>query len=104
MALEKARPRLYVAIPALNQVLLVDTAKNEIVGKYDVPGRPVFIGLDEKHHRLFVSTRKHATSVAEPTFNVIDTESEKRIATLPPIEDTSVFFNDTAPTEIYTTG
>src|ERR1700687_838381 len=77
MALEKVRPRLYVAIPALNQVLLIDTAKNEIVGKYDVPGRPGFIGLDEKHHRLFVSPRKHATSPAEPTFHAIDTESGK---------------------------
>ncbi len=104
MALEKARPRLYVAIPALNQVLLVDTVKNEIVGKYDVPGRPGFIGLDEKHHRLFVSTRKHATSVAEPTFNAIDTESEKRIATLPTIEDTSEITYDAAHCRIYTTG
>jgi len=104
MALEHARPRLYVAIPALNQVLLVDTAKNEIAGKYDVPGRPGFIGLDEKHHRLFVSTRKHATSVADPTFNVIDTETEKRIATLPTIEDTSGISYDAAHCRIYTTG
>jgi len=104
MAIEKARPRLYVAIPALNQVLLIDTAKNEIVGKYDVPGRPGFIGLDEKHHRLFVSTRKHATSPAEPTFNVIDTESGKRLATLPTIEDTSGIAYDAAHCRIYTSG
>ena len=104
MAIEKTRPRLYVAIPALNQVLLVDTAKNEIVGKYDVPGRPGFVGLDEKHHRLFVSTRKHPTSVVEPTFNVIDTESEKRIATLPTIEDTSGIAYDAAHCRVYTTG
>lgn len=104
MALEKKRPRLYVAIPALNQVLLVDTAKNEIVGKYDVPGRPGFIGLDERHHRLFVSTRKHATSPAEPTFNVIDTESERRVATLPTIEDTSGVAYDAKHCRIYTTG
>src|SRR6266852_2900738 len=104
MAIEKARPRLHVAIPALNQVLLIDTAKNEIVGKYDVPGRPGFIGLDEKHHRLFVSTRKHATSPAEPTFNVIDTESGKRLATLPTIEDTSGIAYDAAHCRIYTSG
>jgi DNA-binding beta-propeller fold protein YncE len=104
MAIEKVRPRLYVAIPALNQVLLVDTAKNEIVGKYDVPGRPGFIGLDEKHHRLFVSTRKHATSHAEPIFNVIDTESEARIATFPTIDDTSGIVYDAVHCRIYTTG
>jgi hypothetical protein len=104
MAIENARPRLYVAIPALNQVLLVDTAKNEIVGKYDVPGRPGFIGLDEKHHRLFVSTRKHATSPAEPSFNVIDTESGRRLATLPTIEDTSGIAYDAAHCRIYTSG
>jgi DNA-binding beta-propeller fold protein YncE len=104
MALEKKRPRLYVAIPALNQVLLIDTAKKEIVGKYDVPGRPGFIGLDERHHRLFVSTRKHATSPAEPTFSVIDTESERRIATLPTIEETSGVAYDAKHCRIYTTG
>jgi len=104
MAIEKARPRLYVAIPALNQVLLVDTARNEIAGKYDVPGRPGFIALDERHHRLFVSTRKHATSPAEPTFNVIDTESEKRVATLATIEDTSGIAYDARHCRIYTTG
>lgn len=104
MAIEKARPRLYVAIPALNQVLLVDTARNEIAGKYDVPGRPGFIALDERHHRLFVSTRNHVTGPAEPTFNVIDTESETRVATLPTIEDTSGIAYDAEHCRIYTTG
>jgi len=104
MAIEKVRPRLYVAIPALKQVLLVDTARNEIAGKYDVPGRPGFLGLDERHHRLFVSTRSHPTSPAGPTFNVIDTESGQRVASLLTIEDTSGVAYDAIHCRIYTTG
>ena len=104
MAIETARARLYVAMPALKQVLLVDTARNEITGEYNMPGRPGFIGLDEKRHRLFVSTRRHPTSAAEPTFNVIDTESGERVASLLTIEDTSGVAYDAVHCRIYTTG
>ncbi len=104
MALERLRPRLYVAVPALHQVLLVDTEKNAVAGKFDIPGRPGFIGLDEKHRRLFVSTRQHPSSRAQPTFNVFDTESGRRIAVLPTIEDTSGLAYDAQHCRIYTSG
>jgi DNA-binding beta-propeller fold protein YncE len=104
MALETSRARLYVAVPALHQVLLVDTQANAVIGKYDIPGRPGFIGLDEGHHRLFVSTRQHPSSKAQPTFNVFDTESGRRIAVIPTIEDTSGVSYDAAHCRIYTTG
>ena len=104
MALERARARLYVTVPALHQVLLVDTARNEIAGKFDIPGRPGFIGLVEQHHRLFVATRQHESSKAQPTFNVFDTESGERVAMLSTIEDTSGIAYDAAHCRIYTSG
>lgn len=104
MAMEKARPRLYVALPALRQVLLVDTERNEITGAYPVHGRPAFLGLDERHHRLFVPTRSHPSFPADPMVEVVDTESGRRVAALPTADESEGVAWDAARCRIYLTG
>ncbi|MGH8300286.1 MAG: substrate-binding domain-containing protein, partial [Steroidobacteraceae bacterium] len=46
--------RLYVAIPALDQVAVIDTDTRSIVSRWQVPGRPASMALDEASGRLFV--------------------------------------------------
>jgi hypothetical protein len=79
LALEAARPRLYVNIPTPCQVAVVDTQKNEITGSFPVKmaGNMHPLALDEPNHRLLLGCRK------EPMVIVMDSESGKEIANVP---------------------
>jgi hypothetical protein len=76
---ESSRPRLYLNAPDANQVVVIDTDKNEIVTKYDLKmamdNSP--LALDEANHRLFIGCHK------EPMVVVMDTETGKEIAGVP---------------------
>ncbi len=76
--IEKERPRLYLNVPP-NQVLVIDTDKNEVIEKYALTGatKNEAMALDEANHRLFIGCRKN------PMVIVLDTESGKEIANVP---------------------
>lgn len=97
------RPRLYAAIPALDQVAVIDTKTRRIVRRLAVPGRPASMALDEAHQRLFVATRRFADDPRPPTFNVLDAATGKLIATLPSKDATEDMYLDAAHGLIYTT-
>ncbi|MGH2928846.1 MAG: hypothetical protein ACRDL8_11645, partial [Solirubrobacteraceae bacterium] len=102
LVMARQRPRLYVAIPGLDQVAVVDTDTRRIVRRLSVPGRPASMALDEAHHRLFVATRTFAGDPRPATFNVLDTGSGKPIATLPSKDATEDMYLDPARGLIYT--
>jgi phosphate transport system substrate-binding protein len=94
--------RLYVAIPALDQVAVIDTDTRSIVGRWQVPGRPASMALDEASGRLFVATRTFAGDARPPVLSVLDTEDGRTIATLPSKDATENMYWDASHRLIYT--
>lgn len=76
---ETARPRLYVNVPSTNQVAVIDTDKNQVVGTYAVKAATnnVPLALDEANHRLFLGCQKPAMLV------VLDSESGAEVGSVP---------------------
>ena len=102
LVMAERRPRLYVAIPGLDQVAVVDTDTRRIFRRLSVPGRPASMALDEAHHRLFLATRTFAGDARPPTFNVLDSGSGRLIATLPSKDATEDMYLDADHRLIYT--
>lgn len=98
--LDQARHLLYITLPGLNQVGVIDTTRREIVTRYDahVPGRPISLALDSAHHRLFVGTR------APDKFIVFNADTGKVAATLDGIGGIEGMYFDAEHKRIYTTG
>jgi phosphate transport system substrate-binding protein len=96
------RPRLYVAIPGRDEIAVVDTNTRRITQRLAVPGRPASMALDEAHGRLFVATRTFAGDPRPPSFNVLDTETGRLIATLPSKDATEDMYVDRRRGLIYT--
>ena len=97
------RARLYVAIPAQDQVAVIDTNTRRIVKRFTVPGRPASMALDEAHRRLFVATRTFPGDPRPPTFNVLDAATGRTVASLPSKDATEDMTFDPAHRGIYTT-
>src|SRR6185312_3333541 len=94
--------RLYVAIPALDQVAVIDTDTRSIVSRWQVPGRPASMTLDEASRRLFVATRTFAGDPRPPVLSVLDTENGRLLATLPSKDATENMYWDAPHHLIYT--
>lgn len=73
--LEAGRPLAYVAAPSPCQVIVIDTAKNEVKTSYPIKaaGAAHPIALDEAAHRVYIGCRK------EPKVVILDTESGKEV-------------------------
>jgi len=78
LEIEKAGNRLFVLLPGLSQVGVVDRAKQEIIERYQLnkPAQPIALALDELHHRLFVANRRPSS------FNVLDMDTGKILDTM----------------------
>jgi phosphate transport system substrate-binding protein len=94
--------RLYVAIPALDQVAVIDTDTRSILRRWPVPGRPASMALDEAHARLFVATRTFGGDPRPPVLSVLDTADGRLLATLPSKDATENMYWDVAHRLIYT--
>lgn len=94
--------RLYVAIPALDQVAVIDTDTRNIVSRWQVPGRPASMALDEASGRLFVATRTFAGDPRPPVLGVLDTADGRLLVTLPSKDATENMYWDAAHRLIYT--
>jgi hypothetical protein len=74
--MEAKRPIMYLNVPAVNQVAVIDTEKNEVVKTYPTKlaggGHP--LALDEANKRIYVGCRK------EPKVIVMDSESGKELS------------------------
>jgi hypothetical protein len=94
--------RLYVAIPALDQVAVIDTDTRGIVSRWQVPGRPASMALDEADGRLFVATRTFAGDARPPVFSVLDTRDGRLLVSLPSKDATENMYWDARHRLIYT--
>jgi phosphate transport system substrate-binding protein len=96
------RPELYAAIPGLDQIAVIDTNTRQIIRRLAVPGRPASMALDEAQRRLFVATRTFAGDPRPPTFDVLDADTGRLIATLPSKDATEDMYLDGRRGLIYT--
>jgi DNA-binding beta-propeller fold protein YncE len=98
--LESRGPRLFVNLPKLRSVAVVDRTKGSVMATWGT-GEAVSnypMALDEDHHRLMIVCRLPARLV------VLDTNTGKVIAQLPVIGDSDDVFYDRARKRIYATG
>ena len=95
--LEKGRSRLYLNTPSPAQVNVIDTDKNEVVGRYPLRRAAANypLALDEANRRLFVGCRK------PPTVVVLDSESGNEVAGVPIPGDTDDLFYDAKRQRLY---
>jgi DNA-binding beta-propeller fold protein YncE len=95
--LETGRPRLYLNITSRNELVVIDTERNEITATYPLKlaGSNVAIDMDEANHRLFIGCRK------EPRMVVMDTETGKEITSVPIAGEVDNLFFDAKRKRLY---
>lgn len=79
LAIESARPRLYVNAKEAGLVIVIDTASDRIIERFSTAplGGNAAVAIDEPRHRLYVGCRK------APALAVMDTETGKIVAKVP---------------------
>ncbi len=99
LAMEKSGDRLYLLIPGLTQVAVIDRSTNAIYARFQlkVPAQPIALALDERRHRLFVDMRRPSS------FNILDSNTGKPIATLDTIDGVESMYYDAKLRRIYMT-
>jgi DNA-binding beta-propeller fold protein YncE len=95
--LEEKRPRLYASTPEPSQVVVIDTAKNEVAAVYPLKlaGGAHPIALDEASHRAYIGCRK------EPMVVVLDTETGKEVASAAIPDGVDDLFFDAGRKRVY---
>ena len=96
--LESVGPNIYVNLPDLKQVAVIDRQTGAITRwpmklEHNFP-----MALDEADHRLFVATHE------PPRLAVFDTASGRSIAELPCVQDADDVYYDSARKRIYVPG
>jgi DNA-binding beta-propeller fold protein YncE len=99
LELDPHSERLFVLIPALSQVGVVDRAKGEIVARYAVaaPSQPIALTLDQASHRIFVANRRPST------FRILDMDDGHPVATMDVIDGVESMFFDQKLHRLYMT-
>ena len=96
--LETSGPKIYVNLPDLNQVAVIDRNTNAI-SRWPIKLESNFpMALDESDHRLFVVTH------APPRLAVFDTTTGKQVAALPCVQNSDDAFYDSGRKRIYIVG
>jgi DNA-binding beta-propeller fold protein YncE len=97
--LETGRPRLYLNVPRPSQVVVVDTAKLEVVSHYPLrrAGSNFPLAIDEANHRILVGCRD------KPMVVVLDSETGKEVAALSIPGDADDLFYDAKRKRVYVT-
>lgn len=100
MAIEPNGHRLFVNVPKVNTVFVLDrsTAKVATEWKLTKAKSNYTMAFDEGHHRLFVGCRQPASVI------VFDTTNGKEIGTFPIGDETDDMFYDATHERIYVTG
>jgi DNA-binding beta-propeller fold protein YncE len=77
--LESGRPRMYVNAKADGEVVVIDTDKDEVIGRFPVApsGVNAAVAIDEPNRRLFVGCRQN------PSLVVMDSDSGRIVAAVP---------------------
>jgi DNA-binding beta-propeller fold protein YncE len=98
--LETTGTRIFVNVPAVNQVVVIDRQRQAIIEKWPIRDAEANfpMALDEGNHRLFIGCRKPGKLL------VVDTESGKTVAAMDCCGDTDDLFYDAGAKRIYLTG
>jgi DNA-binding beta-propeller fold protein YncE len=99
LAIEQKGSRLFVLIPGLSQVGVVDRKTNQIFARFQLaaPAQPIALALDESHRRAFVVNRRPSS------FNVLDMDTGRPIATLDTIDGVESMYFDPKLRRLYLT-
>jgi DNA-binding beta-propeller fold protein YncE len=97
--LEKSGPRIFVNVPDLKQIVVVDRTTTQVT-RWSLNGMEgnFPMALDEPDHRLFVGTH------APPRLAVFDTNSGRVVAALPSVQDTDDLYFDSVRKRVYMPG
>ena len=97
--LEKSGPNIYVNVPGLKEVAVVNRATRQ-VAHWPLKGveSNFPMALDEPDHRLFVGVH------APPRLVAIDTHTGRLVAILPSVQDSDDLYFDAARKRIYMPG
>lgn len=96
--LENTGTRIFVNVPDLNQIAVIDRKTRPITRWHLTLSGNFPMALDEQHHRLFVATRQPATMA------VFDTDSGRMIGSQPCVQDSDDLYYDAAHNRIYVSG
>ena len=96
--LETSGSRIFVNVPDLNQIAVIDRKTREITRWHLKLGGNFPMALDEERHRLFVATRNPAE------MSVFDIDSGRLIVSLPCVQDSDDLYYDAARKRIYVSG
>jgi DNA-binding beta-propeller fold protein YncE len=99
LQIEQNGNRLFVLVPGLSQVAVVDRTNNQIFARFQLakPAQPIALSLDEPNHRLFVVNRRPSS------FNVLDMDTGRPITTLDAIDGVESMYLDTKLHRLYLT-
>jgi DNA-binding beta-propeller fold protein YncE len=96
--LESSGPHIYVNLPDLKQVAVIDRT-NGAISRWPLSVEHNFpMALDEADHRLFIGTHEPARLA------VIDTNSGQMIAALPSVQDADDLYFDAGRKRVYMAG
>jgi DNA-binding beta-propeller fold protein YncE len=97
--LNKSGKTLYVFLPTIGKVQVVDTKKRQVVSTWTVSNkRPGDAALDDVRHRLLIGTRTPPEMVA------MNSESGKEVAHRPTVEGMDGVYFDAARKRVYVSG
>jgi hypothetical protein len=96
--LETTGSRIYVNLPDLKQIAVIDR-KTRAITRWPMTLEHNFpMALDEAHHRLFVATHE------PPRLAVFDTGTGRAVAELPCVQDADDLYYDAGRARIYVPG
>jgi DNA-binding beta-propeller fold protein YncE len=96
--LEKNGPNIYVNVPDLKQIVVINRTTKELT-RWPVPAGQNFpMSLDEANHRVIVGTRE------APTLTVLDTSTGKVVASVPTVQDTDDLYYSAEHKRVYVPG
>src|SRR6202047_2215768 len=96
--LEKSGPNIYVNIPDLKQIAVINRTTKEITRWPLTVGQNFAMALDEADHRLFVATREPAT------LSAFDTSTGHVVASLPSVQDSDDLYYSAEHKRIFMPG
>jgi DNA-binding beta-propeller fold protein YncE len=96
--LEKNGPNIYVNVPDLKQIVVINRTTKELTRWPVTAGQNFPMSLDEANHRVIVGTREPAT------LSVFDTATGKMVASVPTVQDTDDLYYSGERKRVYVPG
>jgi DNA-binding beta-propeller fold protein YncE len=96
--LEKNGPNIYVNVPDLKQIVVINRTTKELTRWSVTAGQNFPMALDEANHRIIVGTREPAT------LSVFETGTGKMVASVPTVQDTDDLYYSAEHKRVYVPG